>query len=153
DAARLADARRAVHEGDLAQPPSRFVGVDVRGDEVAIVVRVGLEPDEPTFRELAAQPVDQPPAERERERALERPARLARLRAREGLLRRHVRRERPAVEERLRAAEPARVLDEPDVELGAGTPQLEPGEAELRQPRRAAAEFAEMLEPAGRPFP
>ena len=61
----LADARRRVDERDLAEPaavPPR-VAVDVRGDEVAVVVRVGLEPDEPAAAELAAQPVDQPAVE------------------------------------------------------------------------------------------
>ena len=45
----------------------------------------------------------------------------------------------PAVHERLRAAEPARAGDEAEVELRAGAAQLEPGQAELRQLRRAAA--------------
>jgi len=56
DAPALADARRGVYERDLAEPPSRPIGVDERCNEVAIVVRVGLEPDEPPLRELAADP-------------------------------------------------------------------------------------------------
>ncbi len=93
DAAGLADAGRRVDERDLAETTPRPVGVEEVGDEVAIFVGVGLEPNEPPLRELAAEPVDQAAAEREGERAAEGPGRAAWVRAREDLLRRHVRRD------------------------------------------------------------
>src|SRR5581483_11944192 len=126
-----ADPRRGVDERDLAEPPPHAVGVDEGGHEIAIGVRVGLEPHEPSVREFAAEPVDQPAPERERERALEGAVRLPGVRAREDLLRRHVRRKLAAVDERLRAAEPPRVADEADVELRAWSTQLQLREAEL----------------------
>ena len=152
DATGLADARGGVDERRLAQPPPHPVGVDEGGDEVAIVVRVGLEPDEPAVGELAAEPMNQPAAERERERAAERPVRPARIRAREHLLGRDIRGEFPAVDQRLEATEPARALDVAEFELGAGPPQLEPGQAELRQPCRPAGERAQVVAPAARPL-
>ena len=153
DAAGLTDARGGVDERNLAEPPPHPVGVDEAGDEVTVVVGVGLEPDEPSFRELPAEPVDQTAAEGEREGALERPARLPRVRAREDLLGRHVRGELPTVGERLEATEPARAFDEAEIELRARPTQLEAREPELRQPRRAAAQRAQVLAPAGGSLP
>src|SRR5579862_5278685 len=72
--AALADARRRVDECDLAEAASVLlrIAVDVARDEVAVLVVRRGEPDEPAAAKLAAQPVDQPPLERERERARER---------------------------------------------------------------------------------
>src|SRR5262249_26348166 len=145
-------ARESVDERDLAEPTPHPVGVDVRRDEIAVVVRIGLEPYEPAFGELSAEPVDEPAAEREREGAAERSARRPRVGAGEDLLGRHVPGHDPAVDELLRATEPARAGDEADVELGAGPSQLESLQAELRQPLRAAVEHAQMHAPAARPL-
>src|SRR5262249_4577362 len=120
DPPRLSDPGRGVDERDLAEPATSLVGVDVRGDEVAIGFRVGVEPYEPAADELPAQSLDQPAAERERERAAERAARRARLGAREDLFGRHVRSDDTAVLRRLRAADPARAGTEADVERRAG---------------------------------
>src|SRR5262249_45264435 len=74
DAARLADPRGGVDECDLPETAPHPIGVDETGDEVAIVVRVGFEPDEPAVRELTPESMNEPAAERERKRAAERPA-------------------------------------------------------------------------------
>ena len=89
----LADARGRVDERDLAEPAAVAlrVAVDVRGDEVAILLLARVEPDELAVAELAAQPFDQPALKRERERAREPAVRPGRVRARERLLGRHVR--------------------------------------------------------------
>src|SRR6185369_14179151 len=63
DAAGLADARGGVDECNLSEPPPHPVGVDEACDEIAVVVGVGFEPDEPSVRELPAEPVDQTTAE------------------------------------------------------------------------------------------
>src|SRR3954464_14107803 len=110
----LPDPGRCVDERDLAEPAPSLVGIDVRGDEVAIGFRVGLEPYEPAAGELSAQALDEPAAERERERAAERAARRARVGARETLLGRHVRSDDTTVFHRLRPAEPARARTEAD---------------------------------------
>src|SRR5436305_8629315 len=65
DTACFADAGGGVDERDLAEPAPAFVRVDVGGDEVAIVLRIRVETDEPASRELAAQAVDEAAAEGE----------------------------------------------------------------------------------------
>src|SRR6266404_152732 len=148
----LSDARRGVDERDLAQPSpvSGLVAVEVARHEVAVVGVLRLEADEPAAAELAAQPFDQAPLEREREPARERTLGRGCVRARERLLGRDVRGGHRAVRRPLLAAEPRRPRSEADVELGTRPAQLDPRQREARELLRALCDRPAVRDPAGR---
>ena len=140
---------RPVDERHLAEAPRAGIDVEERGQEVAIVVRRSLEPDEPPAAELAGDPADLAAVERERARAAKRALGRARLRAREALLGREVRRQELAVRVLLPATDPARARREAQLELGAGPTKLDPLELELGQRGRSARDRIDVRFPAG----
>ena len=147
-AARPADARGRVDERHLAEPVGVPVGVDVRREELAVVLVVGFEPHEPTAAELARDALDRPPAEVERPRAAEGALRSRRIGAREVLFRRDVPGEQKALRVLLLAAEPVRAGREPDGEVRAGTAQLDSLELELAERLRPRGERVDVSRPA-----
>src|SRR6188472_2188548 len=151
-APRLADPRGRVDERNLAEPPAVAgrVALDVRSDEVAAFLGFGFEAYEASLGELPAQPFDALALERERERAGERPVRPCSVRARERLLRRHVRRDLHTRRGLLLSAEPARAGRQLHVELRPWTAKLERGKIEARQLRRPPRDRAHVIEPAAR---
>src|SRR5215204_4441070 len=135
DETRLADARAAVHERDLAQERRALVQLELGADGVGARRRFDIR--DAAVLEGQLEVLDDDAVERQRPRRADGALRAPAVRRREDLLRRHVREMPAAPGRRDRPGTETGKRQEPNREIGSGTVEPERVEAAVVQPRCA----------------